>query len=665
MGLTLSGACSVFSFSYRKCRRSAARTVRFRASSGVVRGQTVTERSLPGGSDLIFSHIAHTYLQDLLKPKGRKYSLFRTCFLAACLLLYGHLSIAQSQPEGRGVEPVNPSEYQKSSAVVVGISQYDHIPSLKFAHRDAEAVAGYFSQHPEVGQENVTLLTDREATKENVERVIYSRLNHAQPLERVFFYFAGHGDANYANSTQGRNTGYLLCSGVETGIDYQLSQALPISTLMEYVNKAAQRGVEVILMIDACRAGEFTKNYTPITQATLTALAKQSENVVQLLACQPDQLAEEDVRYGGGHGAFTHFLLKAFEGDAFEGGKPLTLHQLSQYLSDKVSDATRNRQIPEVVGNKGKVFFRVKQAREKTAAGNRPQSFGQGMAAPSAIEKANKQEQLIQEVFHQTLKQGIPSVKASDLEAAINATRSLQSLPFQTPGTIADLKWKEQLLAAYQVLVNKDFYKYKHLLQQFEAEVINRETDAHLFHLIGVLYSKEGEFNKAIQYLQRSKQLAGRWSSPQAAIMEAYAEAGMFDQAFKASEEFSVKFPTRERNIELVKVSGLTNTGVSVKAGEEIKIKASGNLLIGRFAGNSGPEGRASGVGGFGLGFYNIEPDYSHAALMLRLNKSDKWQYVGKEWTFTAEQNGVIELQINDRKQSDNSGHYNVMIIRK
>jgi uncharacterized caspase-like protein len=89
--------------------------------------------------------------------------------------------------------------YTNSWAVVVGIDSYQdsRIPKLRFAERDAEAIA---SQLPSVGfpPENVTLLLGSRSPEmlasSQLLNLLQSDLQKKMNLEdQLLFYFAGHG----------------------------------------------------------------------------------------------------------------------------------------------------------------------------------------------------------------------------------------------------------------------------------------------------------------------------------------------------------------------------------------------------------------------------------------------------------------------------------------
>ncbi len=85
--------------------------------------------------------------------------------------------------------------------------------------------------------------------------------------------------------------------------------------------------------------------------AGLQNLSTIGDGVVVISATDEKQFSQESKAWGGGHGVFTYFLLKALKGDAdYNKDKRVTLGELIPYLSEHVRRETRNAQSPTVSG---------------------------------------------------------------------------------------------------------------------------------------------------------------------------------------------------------------------------------------------------------------------------------------------------------------------------
>ena len=84
------------------------------------------------------------------------------------------------------------------------------IPDLQFAHRDAEAFAG-FLQSPAGGsldEDHLKVLINEKATGAQFAMALDWLWEVVQENDRVIIYFSGHGDVEKKSITQ---PGYLLC----------------------------------------------------------------------------------------------------------------------------------------------------------------------------------------------------------------------------------------------------------------------------------------------------------------------------------------------------------------------------------------------------------------------------------------------------------------------
>lgn len=117
-------------------------------------------------------------------------------------------------------------------------------------------------------------------------------------------------------------------------------------------------------------------------------------------------------------------------------------------------------------------------------------------------------------------------------------------------------------------------------------------------------------------------------------------------------------FDDPSNNVTSLKIL-LAKDGPQVLKGQEVYIRASGNVFLGGFAGNSGPEG----INGFKN--YNFEPHFNHGALLYRISNSGKWSVIQKKTSFIAQNSGVLQMVVNDKGYQNNSGGYNVEILVK
>ena len=89
-----------------------------------------------------------------------------------------------------------------------------------------------------------------------------------------------------------------------------------------------------------------------------------------------------------------------------------------------------------------------------------------------------------------------------------------------------------------------------------------------------------------------------------------------------------------------------TTTTLKVVPGDILLIKASGEVSVGSYLGNSTPDGIQNGIG----------------QLQLKIGASSV-QRAGSMSYIIVKETGVVKLRVNDTKYSDNSGEYAVEVI--
>lgn len=136
-------------------------------------------------------------------------------------------------------------------ALVIGIDNYDNVPSLKKAINDAEAVAAALD-----GLEfNVTSVID--ADRRAFIRAVSKVAAAIQPGDEIVFFFAGHGV-----EVAGRN--YLLPADVPDAVpgdeDYVIGESVAVDAILDMFQRRDAR--VSVLILDACRDNPFERDGT-------------------------------------------------------------------------------------------------------------------------------------------------------------------------------------------------------------------------------------------------------------------------------------------------------------------------------------------------------------------------------------------------------------------
>jgi tetratricopeptide (TPR) repeat protein len=244
-------------------------------------------------------------------------------------------------------------------AIIIGISKYKEVPSLKFAHRDAQAFEKLLLSKSGGGvpRENIELFLDEEATRNNVADAISVTARKAKPGDRVYFFFAGHGDME--DLTQIEN-GLLLLHNSPNGNYFGMKDdVLELLDLKRYLSPLAQRGIEMIFIVDACHSGNL-KGGIEGMQLTAQSLSNAWGKEYKILSCQPNQLSQEGSQWGNGRGLFALQLEEGIKGLAdLNGDLVISFAEVQQYILQKVSAFSEFKQIPLVIGDLSKPFARV------------------------------------------------------------------------------------------------------------------------------------------------------------------------------------------------------------------------------------------------------------------------------------------------------------------
>ncbi|HLL45161.1 MAG TPA: caspase family protein [Longimicrobiaceae bacterium] len=178
-------------------------------------------------------------------------------------------------------------------ALVVGINQYAHQPTLYGCVNDAYAVKAVLERHSD-GTRNFDV---RQLTASRGESVSRSDLRtrvqelFAGDAETALLYFAGHG---YLDSTGG----YILASDARTGDD-----GLSLTDVLTFAN--ASRARDKIIILDSCRAG--VAGARPAAQQS-----ELSKGLTILTASTDEQYALEE----NASGVFTNLFVDAMNGAA-------------------------------------------------------------------------------------------------------------------------------------------------------------------------------------------------------------------------------------------------------------------------------------------------------------------------------------------------------------
>ena len=216
--------------------------------------------------------------------------------------------------------------------LAVGIDKFrDRDISLHFAAKDARDVAHLFGR---IGA-HTHLLTNGQATKENLLGYLHSIGEKMRPEDRFIFYIATHGVRI--------KDGYSLLLA-NFGGAIRDETTLSSRGVMDIIKDIP--ALEQMVIMDTCYAGRVAGLTDGLFDARTRKLGRTMG--IHLYAGASSKEAAFDGYEG--NGLFTHFLLKALSGgaDANHDDK-LEALELSSYLKRSVSEASKGLQSPVIV----------------------------------------------------------------------------------------------------------------------------------------------------------------------------------------------------------------------------------------------------------------------------------------------------------------------------
>jgi tetratricopeptide (TPR) repeat protein len=261
---------------------------------------------------------------------------------------------AQQPAQERGARPAartGPSGTRH--AVVVGISRYLYLPptkQLEYAAADAQAFAQVLRSRAggSVPAENIRLLVNDTATLGRITEALNWLAQVSQRGDEAVIYFAGHGDVETLTVDSG---GFLLATDVPNANNYFAGGAVEVGVLDRFVRTIVAKGASVLVITDACRAGKLVGDAGG-AERTTAALLRSWSGVAKLVSSAPDQSSYEGKQWGGGHGAFTYFLIAGLEGLAdADSNSVVTLRELQEFVRNRVERETGGQQTPQETGD--------------------------------------------------------------------------------------------------------------------------------------------------------------------------------------------------------------------------------------------------------------------------------------------------------------------------
>lgn len=203
-------------------------------------------------------------------------------------------------PPGVAAKP-----YPKDWGLIIGIEDYNRLPKVQYARKDALIVRDYFIRILGVPEANIILLIDTDATKARIEGYLKQYVpNNVGKDATLYVYFAGHGMPGTK-----RGEPYLVPFDADTRFIEHTGYKL-ISFYQDLYRLDLKR---VYIFLDSCFSGMASRAAEMLVKGARPALVHvervrpPSSSIISLNATSTGQISNAYPEKK--HGLFTYYLL--------------------------------------------------------------------------------------------------------------------------------------------------------------------------------------------------------------------------------------------------------------------------------------------------------------------------------------------------------------------
>ncbi len=471
-------------------------------------------------------------------------------------------------------------------ALLIGVSKYkDMSIDLQYPHADASTFADLLKSPlgGAVPEENIMLLTDDKATTAAVRNGFQDFLKRrATKNDTIIILVAGHGTVE----TPGSKEAYILTYDADP--QDLAATSLPMEELQSLFDEQLKNVGRVMLFVDVCKAGTIGSIKNTTVNSSVQDLGDVEGDLFGLLASRPREVSFEGPEFGGGHGAFSYYVMKGMEGAAdADGDKVVTASELIDYVSDQVPDATDNKQHPREFGiyDNGMRLSEVDKP-GITLARNRLRDARTGgplfLAQNGPPQPLSSQAAATLNTFNQAIAAGrilpgqannafnsLPALQTqltperyqeatNDLRVSLEDAAQTVLLEYlagdDVPQVQADFQQAAQYMEAARMLTSEsllleardNFFNGRAMLfdKQFaqaapllEQAVRLDPGAAYSYNALGIAYLEQARFDEAIPAFRDAAERAQHWSYPLHNLALSLVETGDYEGAIRAYQK--------------------------------------------------------------------------------------------------------------------------------
>ena len=144
-------------------------------------------------------------------------------------------------------------------ALLIGINAYPPPNALQGCVNDVTDIANFLVNKCGYARGEITLLTDGRATSQNIKTSIVTLINGAQPGDRLYLHYSGHGTQMTIRTPQGTTIHDAICP---VNFDWSVQNAV-LDTDFQAMFSSLPVGVEFVFVSDSCHSGDLTRDIIP------------------------------------------------------------------------------------------------------------------------------------------------------------------------------------------------------------------------------------------------------------------------------------------------------------------------------------------------------------------------------------------------------------------
>lgn len=234
--------------------------------------------------------------------------------------------------------------FMNTYVVLVGVSNYQNPRNnLNFSDDDAMHLSNFFVQTAKLPAQNVYVLLNENATKQNILSATRQVFAKATRNDFIIFYFSGHGAPGYF-------------------VPYDCNNSQLMHDEIKAIFKASPAKFKMCVA-DACYSGsirtkagstEKTFEVSETTEKTvpnddLKGFRTPDVSVIVMMSSRSSQTSQEMRQLK--QGVFTYFFIQGLRGEANTNNDAVvTISELYNYLKSETMRLTNSKQIPTIHG---------------------------------------------------------------------------------------------------------------------------------------------------------------------------------------------------------------------------------------------------------------------------------------------------------------------------